>query len=175
MNIHDLAAWCGITFCGATANPLYYATHLYLDGEEILDLVIPESVGKIGYSAFRNCSALSSLTLGSGVTNIGDSAFAYCNGLTSVVIPDGVTDIAGRAFSNCKGLTRAMIGVGVTNIGDSAFRDCSRLKTLYVPAEWEGVETWSVMLDNAKIPSNCEIVYGMPSETMTTPVGVPFS
>ena len=78
VNIFDLAAWCNISFSGTYANPLYYAHHLFLNGEEIKDLVIPNSVTSIGNSAFYGCSGLTSVTIPNSVTSIGERAFYKC-------------------------------------------------------------------------------------------------
>ena len=48
VNISDLAAWCNIEF---SSNPLYYAHHLYINGNEITNLVIHNSVTSIANSA----------------------------------------------------------------------------------------------------------------------------
>ena len=48
VHISDIAAWCNIDFDGYNSNPLTYAQHLYLNGEEVKDLVIPNSVTSIG-------------------------------------------------------------------------------------------------------------------------------
>ena len=53
VHISDLAAWCKISFGGCcSTNPLTYAHNLYLNGELVKDLVIPNSVTSIGNSAF---------------------------------------------------------------------------------------------------------------------------
>ncbi|MBR5576473.1 MAG: leucine-rich repeat domain-containing protein, partial [Bacteroidaceae bacterium] len=44
VHISDIAAWCNIEFSRTDSNPLYYAHYLYLNGEEVKDLVIPNSV-----------------------------------------------------------------------------------------------------------------------------------
>ena len=100
VNISDLGAWCKISFPDG-GNPLNYAHHLFLNGEEIKDLVIPESVTSVGKSAFAGCSSLTSVTIPESVTSIGDRAFAYCSSLTSVTIPESVTSIGGGAFWYC--------------------------------------------------------------------------
>ena len=101
VNISDIAAWCNISFFD---NPLYYAHHLFLNGEEVKDLNIPESVTSIMDKAFYRCSGLTTVTIGNSVTYIGSSAFADCSGLTSVTIGNSVTSIGEYAFYDCSGL-----------------------------------------------------------------------
>ena len=84
--ITNIAAWCevdfdGVYFVGVSSNPLYYAHNLYLNGELVTELIIPD-----------------------GVTSIGDYAFSGCTGLTSITIPDSVTSIGNYAFSDCNKL-----------------------------------------------------------------------
>ena len=109
VHISDIEAWCRIAFSN---NPLSYAHHLYLNGEEIKDLVIPNSVESIGNSAFSGCSGLTSVTIPNSVTSIGNSAFSGCSGLTSVTIPNSVTSIGGFAFYGCNGLINIMVENG---------------------------------------------------------------
>ena len=78
VHITDLAAWCNISFGIGESQPLYHAHHLYLNGEEIKDLVIPNSVTSIGRSAFSGCSGLTSITIPNSVTSIGQGAFFEC-------------------------------------------------------------------------------------------------
>ena len=131
--ITDTAAWCRIAFSSSDANPLSYAHNLYLNGELVTDLVIPDSVTSIGKSAFSGCRNLASITIPSGVTSIGDSAFSYCSSLTSISIPSGVTSIGGWAFSDCSRLTSISIPDSVTSIGASAFSGCSNLTSISIP------------------------------------------
>ena len=97
--ITDIAAWCNIKF--SYSNPLGYAHNLYLNGELVTDLVIPDSVTSISDYAFYRCTSLTSVTIGNGVTWIGKEAFQGCKSLTSITIPDSVTSIGGYAFCNC--------------------------------------------------------------------------
>ena len=78
VNIHDLDAWCKIDFNNFYSNPLYYAQHLFIDGEETTDLVIPESVTSIGGYAFYGCTGLTNVTIPNSVTSIGEEAFYNC-------------------------------------------------------------------------------------------------
>ena len=124
---------CNIKFSNSASNPLSYAHHLYINGVEVKDLVIPNSVTSIGDYAFRGCSGLTSVTIPNSVTEIGSAAFSGCSGLTSVTIPNSVTSIGGSAFSGCSGLTSVTIPNSVSSIGSSAFKGCSGLTSVTIP------------------------------------------
>ena len=116
----SIESLCKIKF-NYKSNPLEYAHHLYINGKEVTDVVIPESVTSIGNSAFSDCSGLTSVTIPNSVTSIGEYAFSGCSGLTSVTIPESVTSIGSGAFYNCSGLTSVTIPNSVTSIGEYAF------------------------------------------------------
>ena len=61
------------------------------------------SVTSIGYSAFNNCSSLTSVNLPS-VISINDYAFSNCSSLTSVNLPS-VISINDYVFGDCSSLT----------------------------------------------------------------------
>ena len=128
--ISDLSAWCNIDFEDGTSNPLSCANHLYLNGTEIKDLVIPSDVTSIGDNSFYNYNGLTSVTIPNSVTKIGKYAFSGCSGLTSVIIPNSVTFIDKGAFDNCSSLTSVTIGSGVSTIND-AFSKCIELTDVY--------------------------------------------
>jgi len=127
VNISDLAVWCNISFERSNSNPCYSAHHLYLNGTEVKDLVIPNSVTSIGSYAFYGCSGLTSVTIPNSLTSIGSYAFSSCSRLTSVTIPSSMTSIGERAFYGCSGLTSVTIHNSVTTIGSYAFYGCSSL------------------------------------------------
>ena len=131
--ITDVAAWCNISFGDYYANPLYSATNLYLNGELITDLVIPDGITKINSYAFYNCDSIISVTIPDSVTSIGSYAFFACDSLTSVTIPDSVTSIGYDAFYSCSSLTSVTIPDSVTTIGSSAFSSCSSLTSVTIP------------------------------------------
>ena len=91
VHISDLTAWCKIYFFVAInnppeSNPLKYAHHLYLNGTEITDLEIPNSVTSIGQYAFYGCSGLTTIKIPNTVAlgDIGDGAFHDCDNLKLV-------------------------------------------------------------------------------------------
>ena len=121
VHISDIAAWCNIKFGSSDSNPLYYAEHLYMNGKEITELIIPDGVTSIGDYTFYNCSSLTSVTIPNSVTSIGSDAFYGCSNLTSITIPNSVTSIGNSAFAGCSSLTSVIIPEGVTSIGGFAF------------------------------------------------------
>ena len=94
------------------------------------ELVIPNSVTKIGSQAFSCCGELASVVIPDSVTEIDNYAFEYCEGLTSVKIPNSVVRIGDYAFLECRGLTEVTIPESVKEIGALAFDECSNLKTV---------------------------------------------
>ena len=100
-----LASWCNIEFVDSYANPMYYAKKLYINGELLEELVVPNTVTEIKSFAFYYCTSLTSVTIGDSVTSIGNSAFSHCTGLTSVTIGDSITSIGNDAFYGCSSLS----------------------------------------------------------------------
>lgn len=140
VHITDLKAWCGIEFMNnSTANPLVIAQHLYLNGMEVKDLVIPEGTTKIGKFAFYKCNSLTSVTIPSGVTDFGERVFDSCEGLTSVT---SASNLPSQTFRLCKNLKNVALLDGVTNIGERAFRQ-SGLTKISIPSSLKSVESYA--------------------------------
>lgn len=84
--------WCSIQFVGASANPLYHPdnakdnTKLYIDGELIETLVIPNSVSTISSYSFIDCGSLKEVVIPESVTSIEPLAFKNCGSLSSVEV-----------------------------------------------------------------------------------------
>ncbi len=131
VNISDLAAWCRINFSNETANPLYYAGKLCINGTSITSLVIPEGVINIGEYTFSRAS-INSIVIPNSVTSIEKYAFYEC-GLKYVTIPNSVISIGDRVFSGCSDMISVTIGNSVTSIGGWAFSDCSSLTSVTIP------------------------------------------
>jgi uncharacterized protein (UPF0248 family) len=126
-HISDLAKWCKIRFANYYSNPFYYATHLYMNGAEVTDLVIPDGVESIGNYAFYNCTGLTSVTIPNSVAYIGDNAFYKCSGLKSLTIGNSVSTIGEYAFFYCAGLAPVYIPETVDSIGYYAFKQVDNI------------------------------------------------
>ncbi len=132
--ISDMEAWLKISFGSSTANPLCYAGNLYLNGELVTEVTVPNTITKINAYAFSGCTSLTSITIPNSVTSIGSYAFRDCTSLTSITIPNSVTSIDDSAFYYCTSLKSIEIPSSVTSIGEAAFIYCASLTSITIPS-----------------------------------------
>ena len=191
VHISDIAAWCRITFEGSeisdylaqnrSANPLFHAHHLYLNNEEIKDLVIPDGITSIGNYAFYNCTELSSVTIPESITSIGIAAFYGCSGLTELHISDipawcnisfQGSQVTSPSFSNPlyyahhlylndEEIKDLIIPESVTSIGNYAFCGCSALTNVisYITEPMELIGTFGGTKATLYVPSGTRPTY----------------
>jgi hypothetical protein len=147
----DIAGWCAIKFGDISANPISNSHNLYINDQEIRDLVIPNTVDSIHNYAFKDCFSLTSVSIGNSVTSIGDYAFDGCSSLTSVTIGNSLTSIGKNAFFNCSSLTSINIPESVTNIWYGAFDNTGIYND---ESNWENNVLY---IDNCLIALKCNI------------------
>ena len=159
VSISDIETWCKSAFENASANPLSYAHDLYLNGELLTELVIPDTVYSIGNYVFFGCSSLTKLTIPctkenleseipyyNGLNSIGNYAFYGCSGLTELELPESLTTIGAYAFCGCSGLSELNIRYekividgnytyysGINSLENGAFMNCVSLTELVIP------------------------------------------
>jgi len=131
VNITDIAAWCAITFENEQANPLWYGADLYLNGEKVTDLVIPDGVKQIEYYAFAGCRSLTGVKMANTVDLLAPGAFNNCENLKEAILSPRVTIIFDGTFSGCKSLTTVTFYSSVQQINYSAFWNCAALSDIY--------------------------------------------
>lgn len=101
-----------------------------LQRENITEVILPESITKIGCKAFYMTKSLQKINFPKSLRAIEQQAF-YGSGLTEVNIL-GATAIGNAAFLSCTKMTTLTIP-NVTFLGTMCFRHCSQLKTVTVP------------------------------------------
>ena len=221
VHITDLKSWCEIEFgepmsksdynpfdysfvsYTAYSNPLYYAQHLCIDGKEVKDLVIPDSItivkpyAFLGYKsltsvtvmavdiengAFQMCPNLETVTLGGLTSRIGRYAFANCSNLTNVCFTDSLTFIDSFAFEECHSLKNINLPNALRHIGYWAFSGCTELSPPMLPDSLEylggGAFSGCKLIRNLYIPSkvkSIEQAFKMDSiETITVDIRNPY-
>lgn len=74
IHISDLSAWCKLSFDDVaddvSGSPLNYAEGLYLNGELVKDLVVPEDVEEFGAHSFEGYKNLRSVVFHKGISAI---------------------------------------------------------------------------------------------------------
>ena len=91
--ITDMTKWCGINFRSSWSNPLsaYQAQNLYLNGNLVTNLKVPDDITEIKQYAFYGCDSIRSISIPASVTSIGKQALYACGSLTDIYIntPEG--------------------------------------------------------------------------------------
>lgn len=102
--------------------------YVYINGDELRDLVIPSTMTEITSCAFYRFNRLLSVTFPQTLTKIGCFAFAGCNSLTKVVVP--ATNIQDRAFLDCINLEELTFTGNITGWSGECCSGCDNLKKL---------------------------------------------
>lgn len=148
-------------------------------GSDVTEVIISNSVTKIGELAFSDCESLERVAMGSGVTEIAGFAFWHCPRLVDVSLGQNVKTIGGAAFWSCPSLEVITLPQGLTTVMEQAFKDCVNLSVVYkadttVVAEnaFEGIEKTpeirneyvpALYIPKALVDDNGEPLVGGPS------------
>ena len=114
--IADLKSWAQTNFMNPSANPLSMAHHLYLNGNELTKVELPQGTTIINNNAFYGFNSMTSLVIPSSVTQVGDNIFYGCTLLWDVY---------------CKG---SVPPVYVGTADASQMNEFFRIATLHIPA-----------------------------------------
>ena len=122
VHIKSMAKWFNITYTSYLyGNPTSSnQAKLYLNGNVVEEMIIPQ-----------------------GVTKINSYAVSGGIGFRTVFIPDGVTTIGRQAFISCRDLESVVIPSSVNTIEDGVFYGCEKLKTVFYEGtekEWNRVQ-----------------------------------
>ena len=130
---------------------------------ELTEITLPDTLKRIGTSAFYGCWSLKSLTLPEGleeicpsafsraafeqitipesVTEIGYAAFESCLSLKEIRLPEAVTYLQWRTFNSCPALEKVVLSPKTATIGRAACKNCPKLKEINLPDTLESVYT----------------------------------
>jgi hypothetical protein len=102
----------------------------YESGLETID--ITKATALESY-AFSGCKNLTSINLnGTTFNTLKTAVFRNCSALTNVTVPSNIVEIQSQCFDNCSSLTTARVGNGITKIATNAFTKCTALTDIYI-------------------------------------------
>ena len=118
--------WENLSNCGAE-----YVSNTYQNGKGII--TFSGNITSIGWTAFKGCANLKTMTIPQGVKTIANGAFSS-SGIEEVVLPSSLHTISISAFYDCKNLETIYLPQNVSRIEAGAFSSCSNLKSVYCAA-----------------------------------------
>lgn len=105
-------------------------------------IIIKGAVTELGESAFEGCDGVSEIPLGEGLEVIPFNAFASCTKISAITVPASTKLIEENAFYKCSSLQVLVINSKDLTIENSAFSDCEALKTVFFignAEEWDAL------------------------------------
>lgn len=81
----------------------------YKGRNDIVSILLPNSVESIGYDAFAECTELKTVVLQNGVKEIGHYAFRDCPKLEGITFSDDLENIGADIFLNCTSLCEVFV------------------------------------------------------------------
>lgn len=95
------------------------------------ELIIPDTINKIGDNSFALCLDLETVEMGNGVEKLGLNAFIGCKKLKTVTLSNKLTEIPMGAFQQCA-IETITIPSSVQSIKENAFAMCENLKEVHI-------------------------------------------
>lgn len=155
----------------------------YPSGKQQTSYTIPETVTKIGWTAFAGSDNIETVVIPDTVRIIDGAAFADCTSLVNITLPETLETISGwLTFEGCAALKSMTIPEGITTVVDSMFYECTSLESVILPQSITEIEEEAfygcTALKKLKIPSSVNSIgrgafYGCSAlESITIPYGV---
>ena len=140
IEVRDILTWCNSNrFVKWDHYVVASNADLYVDGELLTDVVLPDTLTRIRSALFYGCKKLHSVVFPKNLKVIDDYAFSGCIGIENLEFPRGLDSIKSSAFSGCEGLTSIAFPEGLTAVGDGAFYGCDKLDSLSFPASMKAI------------------------------------
>lgn len=111
------------------------ADYAFYNYDNLISVVIPDTVKHIGNYAFGECDNLASADIPAYAVTIGADAFEDSD-IKSVIVPETVTYIGEGAFSNCNNLTEVIFEEGnqLESVEANTFYSCDNLVSINLPS-----------------------------------------
>ncbi len=161
----DVLSWCNIRYGNVCSVPFYCVIsdrYLYIVGEPVESITIPEGITTVNAYAFYRCNNIKTVKISDTVTSIGEKAFYGCSGMTDITVPNSVTSIGKSAFSSCSGLTAITLPDSIEIIAEETFYQCKNINTITIPDKVKVIERGAfsncTALLNITVPDGVETI-----------------
>ncbi|MBQ4058347.1 MAG: leucine-rich repeat protein [Lachnospiraceae bacterium] len=126
------------------------------------EVVLPNSIIKIGENAFNSCRDLKTIDLPDGLAEIEEAAFIACSSLESIEIPNVVSSMSPSVFEECSSLVEVNLPEALENIKSKAFYNCTSLTEVKIPEKVHTINSSAFAgctgLIKVTIPSSVKII-----------------
>ena len=112
--------------------------------ETLKKVILPNSIVRIGKSAFEGNNALSEINFPEGLKELSFKSFEEC-GLEKIIIPEVVTEIPVNCFRQCSSLVEVHLPKSVKKIRMSAFEECPKLTVIYCAGDKPNLESYALL------------------------------
>lgn len=174
--------WFDINFENELSNPMNIANEIMIDGKNVNEVVLDESITSIenqlsGFNitslslpegisimdgAFRNCIYLEEVVLPTTLEAIPNNLFFNCISLKHIDIPESVKSIGKSAFYGCVSMNEIFIPNSVETIEEGAFSSCHKIEEIILSDNVETIGRSAFLdcksLKNVKLPANLEVI-----------------
>lgn len=174
-------AGCKVRHLIVKGNPTVIPRSFCSSNEELVDIVLPQSVKKISSCAFASCTSFKVIDLSkTNIQELDDAAFAKCASLEKVILPESILkfgvystfadcsnlesitlptkliSIPEETFSGCTSLKEVVFSTAVKSIEKKAFDKCTNLKQITFTGTKEQFK--KIAYDKTSLPPNLETV-----------------
>lgn len=98
-------------------------------------IIIPEGVKEIAYGVFMEKQEIEDVVFPEGLTYIDEYAFYGCVGIKNFALPESLESIGRLAFGDCRGIMTLYIGKNMKKLDEFAAWGCESLTDIYVSEE----------------------------------------
>lgn len=102
-------------------------TNFLNNKEQLVAIMLPETLKEIQNDAFRYCRSLYSINLPNSIENIGYGAFSYCQ-IDSLILPESLLSLGDYAFEECEKLVYVELPTKLSTLSAGALSDAEFTK-----------------------------------------------
>lgn len=155
--------------------------HAFAWCNNLISVVIPESVEDIGEYAFQECHNLETLNLPENLFRIGFQMCEGCFKLKKINLPGNLSSIPYNCFYGCESLAEVIISEGISEIDSYAFNNCINLENIIFPSSLYKIDygafsscanlKYITLLGETPPIINVDTFWNCPLTKITVPIG----